>query len=654
MENEVKIEHGYRAAIMVPATVNNDKRTVDVTFGTEAHVLRYDWRNEQHFYEELGYNDGEVDMMRLTSGAAPVLDNHSSYGGARSVLGVVENARLEGVQGAATLRFSKRDDVEPIYQDVLDGIVRTVSVGYRVSEYSDTGRKAVNGYPILRATSWEPMEISLAPIAADPRSRVRAEGVDSDTSMYSVRVAGGIATTVQPSTQEGAKPVTGDEDNAARAAAAAKTAGANVQPKSRPKMKDVNEMKARLAELKNELVRLDTITKNGGELTEEQESRQAAAVDEIETLDGKVNNEERRVAILASRAAAGEGSSAGEQVEIRKMAKRASLGDQVVRLLDGKELDGVVGELHREAGGSNSMGISIPTTVIHAMRSGTADNFQIDAGQGSAFKPTEVPSFIEKIFAPFEFERQGATVLSGLVGKQQFPRQKTHGTAHARTEVAATVNAGLELDELIMDARRYTAKTTYSKKLLVQSPLNFDSIIANLLRRGFERKFEQDCYIGEGNPEEVVGIFNQAGVNAPTITDGTAWADIAAALYEASIRGEADLARSSYVASPKVWRLFNQAAKVADVNALIAADGSLNGRQMLTTPYLPDASATLGRLALADFSQVYLGFWGSYDLVIDPYTLAETNQIKLVGNMYTDLGLANPSAISITDDISAT
>lgn len=646
MTPTAKIEQGYRSASMLPATIDADNRTVEVTFGTEAHVLRYDWKNERYFYEELGYREGEVRMKRLTSGAAPVLDNHDSYGGARSTLGVVENAQLNGDTGTATLRFSKRADVEPIYQDVLDGIIRTVSVGYRTYKLKDTGRTGENGFPVLRAIDWEPMEISLAPIAADPDSRIRKD----NTATFDVAIEGGVKD--KPAARA-AKPLSKDGEGVSK-------------PKKRHKMKDVNEMKSRLADLKNELVRFDNIIKNGGDLNDEQETRQAAVVDEIEKLEGEINTEERRLRILTARAADGASAvatdmapSVADKTELRKMAKRATLGDQIVRIMDNKNLDGVIGELTRQAqlDGQTEVsgnGIAIPTEMISALRAGTADNFQIDAGQGSAGKPTEVPSFIEKIFAPFLFEQQGAMALPGLVGVQQFPRQSAHGTSHAKTEVAATENAGIEMDSMTMDARRYTAKTTYSKKMLVQSPINFDSIIANILRRGFERKFEKDCYVGNGNAQEIDGLFNQSGVNTVTPADTTAYADLISKMYAESIRGEANLGASNWVLSPNAWEMLSNAVKVTNVSPLMSAIGTLEGRPTVTSPYLVDPTTGTGRIVFADFSQVYLGFWGSYDLVVDPFTLADNNRIKLVGNMYVDLGLANPSAVTLNSTVSFT
>ncbi|MCV5737600.1 hypothetical protein OFN56_37450, partial [Escherichia coli] len=74
-----------------------------------------------------------VDLSRMQQGA-PVLNTHSRYD-VRDVIGVVERAWIEGGEGRALVRFSEREDVEPIWRDIKAGILRNVSVGYVVRKY---------------------------------------------------------------------------------------------------------------------------------------------------------------------------------------------------------------------------------------------------------------------------------------------------------------------------------------------------------------------------------------------------------------------------------------------------------------------------------------------------------------------------------------
>lgn len=158
-------------AKFVPTTLNEDSRTIDVVFATGTPVRMFTWEDGA-VDEVLSFNDGEVRMERLLNGA-PVLDNHDRSEGTESVLGVVETASIVNGEGIATLRFSKREDITGTWQDIKDGILRGVSVGYKVYTYEIT--KEEGKIPVYRAIDWEPYEISIAPVPADVNSQVRAQ-----------------------------------------------------------------------------------------------------------------------------------------------------------------------------------------------------------------------------------------------------------------------------------------------------------------------------------------------------------------------------------------------------------------------------------------------------------------------------------------------
>jgi hypothetical protein len=85
---------------------------------------------------------------------------------------MVRSANVDGKDGRAVLQFSTRAEVEPVWQDVLSGILRHISVGYTVEEWAET---AESGKRTLTATRWTPLEISLVPTPADPGATIRKE-----------------------------------------------------------------------------------------------------------------------------------------------------------------------------------------------------------------------------------------------------------------------------------------------------------------------------------------------------------------------------------------------------------------------------------------------------------------------------------------------
>lgn len=158
--------------------VNVEERTANVVWSTGARVKRrewLDWDAYQDYWEELSLDPSHVRMGRLQSGSAPVLNAHNRWS-LEDQIGVVTSANLAQGEGRATLRFSQRDDVKPIFQDIADKIVRNVSVGYAVYKYEKLPPdERSEGLPIKRAIDWEPHEISPVPIGADAGAGIRSE-----------------------------------------------------------------------------------------------------------------------------------------------------------------------------------------------------------------------------------------------------------------------------------------------------------------------------------------------------------------------------------------------------------------------------------------------------------------------------------------------
>lgn len=165
---QVEVMPLYTRALI--GNIDTDKREFDVTFATNSEVQMWDWEKGTHI-EVLEMKSNNVRLERFNSGA-PLLNNHQSWTGIEGVYGAIVrgSAKVDGKQGMCTIKFSKREDVEGAWQDIVDGILTTFSVGYRVHKaiLVDTQRK------LYTATDWEPFELSIAPIPADIKAQIRS------------------------------------------------------------------------------------------------------------------------------------------------------------------------------------------------------------------------------------------------------------------------------------------------------------------------------------------------------------------------------------------------------------------------------------------------------------------------------------------------
>lgn len=171
MHGTIDLPPLQRAVDLLPASLDEKDRSIEVLWSTGARVRRSSFFGDP-FDEELSMDPAQVHLDRLNAGA-PLLKVHDRFA-LEAVIGSVVpgTARIENGRGVARVRFSERDDVEPIWNDVRSGHLRAVSIGYQVNRYEIT--RPANGPELWRAVDWTPFEISAVPVGADPAAGFRS------------------------------------------------------------------------------------------------------------------------------------------------------------------------------------------------------------------------------------------------------------------------------------------------------------------------------------------------------------------------------------------------------------------------------------------------------------------------------------------------
>lgn len=149
--------------------VNDDSRTVAISFSSEAPVKRFDWFKGVEYDEILGHDAGNVDLTRLQN-LGVALFNHDRD----KVIGAIIEPELDSKEHRckAKIRFDTDEFAETIYQKVKAGTLRGISVGYSIDnmEIVADGKKSADGRfdgPCRIARLWTPLEASIVSIPAD-------------------------------------------------------------------------------------------------------------------------------------------------------------------------------------------------------------------------------------------------------------------------------------------------------------------------------------------------------------------------------------------------------------------------------------------------------------------------------------------------------
>lgn len=117
---------------------------------------RFDWCQDEVYIEKL--DPMGADYSRLNT----FFKDHNRT--VDSAIGKVENIRLENGELKASVRFSKDDIADKVFQKYLEGILTDCSIGYKIL---DTKQESKNGQSIVTVTKFEIFELSAVGIGAD-------------------------------------------------------------------------------------------------------------------------------------------------------------------------------------------------------------------------------------------------------------------------------------------------------------------------------------------------------------------------------------------------------------------------------------------------------------------------------------------------------
>jgi hypothetical protein len=364
---------------------------------------------------------------------------------------------------------------------------------------------------------------------------------------------------------------------------------------------------------------------------------------EIRKVDVQLKVKREDAKIAESAVLAGEGSRS-EQREMARMNKRFDLAGAMRDLSQGKRVTGVAAEYTeeamREARNSNMTikgQLSIPASAMRTL--GAAGEFGATASLANSpgFVGTNVTGGVAALAAPTLFESMGGRVLNGLTSNVNVPIVTAAATIGSAAEGANVANAANTIGKRSLTPTRYGAFVTVTEQLMMQGGPAVEQLITNDMITQLNRQIDKvvfDTIIGTGDGD------NTDAVSAAGMILGEA------ALIAAGV----DLRNVKVIADSVAHGILADDPLVANVNAVIdrtsAGNFSALGYPYAVTDLLPaNGVASEGSLIMFDPNQAaVLGLFGGLDIVVNPYAMDLSHQVRISIHRYADSAVLHAAA----------
>lgn len=613
--------------------IDEEKRTVWINFSSEEQVLRW------FGYEVLGHGEDEIDLTRLVGAA--LLVNHNPD----DQVGVVEEVRIDGdLRGRALVRFGKSKRASEIFNDVVDGIRRQVSVGYFIKDMR-LEQESDEGPDVYRVTRWQPYELSIVSVAAD----------------FSVGVGR------QLEKEQKAKKETPQKEGV-RSESDATTS--DVKNKG-DDMSDKDE--------KEPTVDVKTVENSARQAEQNRTQDILAAGEKFGCLemaldyvrDQSKSVEDLHVAILEQR---GQKATKAEDPSIG-MDDKETANFSFLRLMDAladrndkRAQEAAAFELEACRAAAKKMqkdtrGFLVPFDVLNQKRDFTVGTRGLTTG-GSAGNlvatDLQSASFIDILINAMVVRSAGAIVLDGLNGNLAIPRQIGGAATYWVTEGSDTTPSDQVFDQVTMQPHSISAATEITRRTLQQSSLSMENFIRMDLAQRMALGIDLAAINGSGVGAEPLGIMGQTGVGNSAVggTDGGAptWSHVVKMETDVS-SANAAVAALAYLTNSKVRGKLKETEKFSGGGREIWGEGNtLNGYPGLVSNQVPSnltkgTGTNLSASIFGNFADLIIGMWGGLDLINDPYTKALSGGVRFVAFQDVDVNVRHPESFSVMDDI---
>lgn len=644
---------GGLSRVMEVRSFETSNRTVELAFSSEIEVERW------YGIEILDHDPSSVRLERLQDGGALLVDHDWM-----DQVGVIESVSIDADRrGRAVVRFGRSARADEIFNDIVDGIRKHVSVGYRVLAAKLTETRD-EWQDVYRITDWEPYEISIVSVPADSTvgvgrvldkpqdEQVTRKGKTSDTLPAPVPKKTDpevirMEKILRDATGNLVRALVDENGNITQVLEVLERAGDDAR-KAEKRGRDAEQARVRsITEMGETYNARDLALKAIGDGTTA-EAFQRSLLDHLNNPNSNKNEKDKPENTRSGSKPLSEMPSSVIGMDEREI-RRYSIFN-VVRALanpnDANAQRAAAFEIEcshaaQEQYGRSAKGILIPDDVLRAFNAGGAANTPTGSQTGANLVATDflASSFID-LLRPRTTIMRLARTMGGLVGNVEIPKQTGGATAYWIGEGDDAQETVPTIGQLGLTPKTVAAYTDITRRLLMQSTPDAEAIVRGDLVNAIAQAIDYAGYYGSGTANQPLGLANYTGINAvdfaatnPTYAEIVQMeteiaadnADVNSMAYVVNARG-----RGAAKTTPK----FTAGTSVADAGVLWENGNTMNGYRAEVTNQIADGDVFFG-----NFADLVVGMWGGLDMTVDPYTLSKSGGLRIVVFQDVDFAL---------------
>lgn len=639
------------ASDTVASPLDTSARTLTMSFCSEEPVSR--WFGN----EILSMQNGAFDFDRLNDGAN-LLFNHNY----NDVLGVVEKAWADGNKGQCVVRFAKTPRADEVMGMVADGILRNVSFAYEVRSYSaDEIDPADSDDTTYTATDWMAYEISIVTVPADASVGIGRAVNDDEKEVRIVRAVPASKSLTPEVVTPPPASADSEKTKGITMPHAIETADTAIVEQTRDSA--ISAERTRVTEIEalceNHKVSAEVrrgMIKNGATI----EQARGTVLDEM------LRTKQDPVASLGNGANPDLTASEKARYSLIRAVNAAVKGDWKEAGFE-REVSGAIAQRSQRG---ETVGFYMPTNIDFAMQTRAPYAVGAQASGGALVQQQlVVGNFIELLRNKARVLQLGGTLLSGLVGNVDIPRQSGASTAYWVGEGGNIPESEATFEKLGLTPRTLGCYSYMTRNMLLQATPDIEMLARADLLAVIALEIDARALYGSGAGGQPMGIANTSGIGSviggtngaqfsidnfidleTQVTAANVGDDTLAYLANAKTIGwvkKLKASTGSYLWSNSVGAFGQRTITPGDLNGYPVA----RSNQVRANLTKGTANGICSELFFGNWSELFVGEWGVLEILPNAYGAGyRSGSVELRAMQTIDVGLRHAASFAVQSD----
>ncbi len=308
--------------------------------------------------------------------------------------------------------------------------------------------------------------------------------------------------------------------------------------------------------------------------------------------------------------------------------------------------------------GRSPNGVLIPFDVLSARpQAANVGNF----GAGGALVGSDRldGSFIELVRNRSAFISSGVTVLTGLQGNVEIPKQTGASTYYFVGEDVDVTASDVAFGLVNMTPKTIGVRVPISRRAMIQTSPDIEALVRRDMLEQVALGVDYTIGYGTGGSAQPLGLRNTTGLGSVTLAGGASqtypaglgggthdsgdWADYVG-LETAIAANNLDVGNLRYVMNT-VTRggcRVTLRASAAGADYIFADDGTIAGYPVAVSNQVQTNDVFFG-----NWADAVVGFWSGLDVTVDPYTQSAKGQVILTVHQDFDVAVRRAESFAL-------